>query len=170
MSDATFHLAAPVVVRPASPRLTRAALLAAVAAGVAAGFVAADGSETARAVAASGEELTRLLRFMALVKSAMALATVAAVLWRFKSPASVTTVAAYALACCAMASGPGLIWNMDHVGLGALLLHGGLAACLVLLWRDPAVAARLSAAVATRRRASGLRPVDAGGAAADRTA
>jgi hypothetical protein len=40
---------------------------------------------------------------------------------------------------------------MSHVSLGALLLHGGLVAALLLLWRDPAVGMRLSVLVANRR-------------------
>ena len=51
-----------------------------------------------------------------------------------------------------MAAGPVLIWDMVHIRLGALLLHGGLLATALLLWRDPAVGARLVALV-TRRRA-----------------
>jgi hypothetical protein len=52
-----------------------------------------------------------------------------------------------------MAAGPVLIWDMAHVGIGAALLHGGLLAMVLLLWRDAAVGARLSAIIATRRAA-----------------
>jgi hypothetical protein len=41
---------------------------------------------------------------------------------------------------------------MVHVALGAFFLHAGLIACVVLLWRDPEVSARLAVLVATRRR------------------
>ncbi len=40
-----------------------------------------------------------------------------------------------------MAAGPVLIWEMVHVRLGVLLLHSGLLAGGLLLWRDPAVGA-----------------------------
>jgi hypothetical protein len=60
-------------------------------------------------------------------------------------------VAAYALAFAGMAAGPGLIWQMAYVRTGALLLHAGLFAALILLWRDPAMGARLGAMVAARR-------------------
>jgi hypothetical protein len=52
-----------------------------------------------------------------------------------------------------MAAGPVLIWGMVQVGAGALLLHAGLLASLLLLWRDPVVGARLAALVAKRRAA-----------------
>jgi hypothetical protein len=47
-----------------------------------------------------------------------------------------------------MAAGPGVIWAMVHVGLGALLLHGGLFATILLLWRDKATAGRMAAILA----------------------
>ncbi len=50
-----------------------------------------------------------------------------------------------------MAAGPVLIWEMAHVRLGALLLHGGFLAGALLLWRDPTVGARLGDMVARRR-------------------
>ena len=58
---------------------------------------------------------------------------------------------AYAVACAAMAAGPGLIWHMDAVRTGAALLHGGLLAAVILVWRDPAVEARLAAILAGQR-------------------
>ncbi len=50
-----------------------------------------------------------------------------------------------------MAAGPVLVWDMAHIRLGALLLHAGLVASLLLLWRDPAVGARLEAIITKRR-------------------
>ncbi len=38
------------------------------------------------------------------------------------------------------------------LGLGALLLHGGLAGTIVLLWFDPAVSGRLATMVASHPR------------------
>jgi hypothetical protein len=40
---------------------------------------------------------------------------------------------------------------MAHVAAGAVLLHAGLLATVVLLWRDPAVGQRLASLVAARR-------------------
>jgi hypothetical protein len=103
------------------------------------------------AMALAGADLTHLLRAMALLKVAMAAGMAAAVLWRFGSPVTLAWWAAYALACAGMAAGPGLIWQMAYVRTGALLLHAGLFAALILLWRDPATAARLGTMVAARR-------------------
>jgi hypothetical protein len=92
-----------------------------------------------------------LLRAMALLKAMAALGVSAAILWRLGSPIGAARFGAYACACCAMAAGPMLIWTMVHIGLGALLLHGGLLSALILLWRDPAVADRLARLVAMRK-------------------
>ena len=61
--------------------------------------------------------------------------------------------AAYAPACAGEAAGPSLIWQMAYVSAGALILHVGLLAAVILLWRDPAVGARLAMIVAARRAA-----------------
>jgi hypothetical protein len=127
-----------------------------VAAGVA-GVLTTSADTTAHAIAASGEDFARLLRSMALLKALMAVGAAAAVLWRLASPIGPAWFAAYALSCAAMAAGPGMIWGMAHVGSGALLLHAGLLAAIVLVWRDPAVAARLAVLVAAKRaRLKGL--------------
>jgi hypothetical protein len=42
---------------------------------------------------------------------------------------------------------------MVYVGSGAVLLHGGIFAAVVLLWRDPSVGQRLAAMIAARRTA-----------------
>jgi hypothetical protein len=109
------------------------------------------GEATARAVADSGADLTRLLRAMAALKAMMAVAAGAAVLWRLGVPVGLAWFAGYAMAAAAMAAGPGLIWGMAHVAGGAVLLHAGLLATIVLLWRDPVVGDRLAALVAQRR-------------------
>ncbi len=114
-------------------------------------FALTDAPAASRAVADAGVELTRLLRFMAVIKGAMALAAVGALFWRLGSEVSLGRFVAYGACCTAMVAGPGLIWDMAHVGLGALLLHGGLIAVIILLWRDPAVPVRLQAALAARR-------------------
>ncbi len=116
-----------------------------------AGFVATDGATAARAVEHAGGDLTRLLRAMAAIKAAMALGVMGAVVWRLSLPASTSWLVGYGVAAAVMAAGPGLIWDMAYLGMGALLLHGGLAACAILLWRDPAVGRRLASVVTVRR-------------------
>ena len=133
--------------------LGRAVLLGALLGGAAAGLLITAAPAQEAAVATAGADLTRLLRAMAAIKALMAAAAVAAVFWRAAVPMGVARLGACAAACAAMAAGPGLIWTMAHVGLGALLLHGGLVAAIVLLWRDPAVSARLAEIVKARRAA-----------------
>jgi hypothetical protein len=135
-----------------TPVIRRAGMLTLVIAALIAGFLA-TGTEAANlAIAHDGADLTRVLRFMAAIKGLIAIAGAAAVLWRLGAAISLPWFAAYAITCAAMAAGPGLIWSMSHVALGALLLHGGLFATLILLWRDPAVGARLADMVAVKRQ------------------
>jgi hypothetical protein len=131
-------------------------MLTIMAAGLIAGFLATGTQATNLAILHDGGGLTRLMRFMAAIKLVIAIAGAAAVLWRLGVAISLPLFGVYAVSCAAMAAGPGLIWDMVHVGLGALLLHGGLFATIVLVWRDPAVAARLADMVAARRRHTGL--------------
>jgi hypothetical protein len=137
-----------------TPSAARLALLAIIAAALIAGFTFTAGTATATAIAHDGAALTRLMRFMAALKSLIALGAAAAVLWRLGAAISLPWFAAYALACGAMSAGPGLIWGMAHVGLGALLLHGGLIGAILLFWRDPAVSTRLGEMLAARRQTS----------------
>jgi hypothetical protein len=124
-----------------------------------AGFLVTGAEATNLAIGRDGADLTRVLRFMAAIKGAIAIA----VLWRLGAAISLPWFAAYAVTCAAMAAGPGLIWGMSHVALGAVVLHAGLFATMILLWRDPAVGARLADRVAARRlrdeSATAARPV-----------
>lgn len=146
-----------------SPNVSRLLLILFVAAASVSGFLIAGKDATSLAVMNDGEDLTRLLRAMAALKAFIAACAAAAVIWRLGSRVSPAWFTAYALACCAMGAGPGLIWGMAYVGTGALLLHGGLLASLLLIWRDPVVAKRLSGIIAARRHSirsqSGLRSV-----------
>ncbi len=118
-----------------------------------AGYFVTSPDLASHAAAQAGPELTRLMRGMAAIKALMALGAGAAVLWRLGAPPTLPWFAAYSLACAGMAAGPGLIWNMEYLRTGAFLLHGGLFAAVVLLWRDPAMGQRLEAAIARRRAA-----------------
>ncbi len=140
-----------------TPGLARSILAGAVLVALSAGFLAAGPAARAMAAQQAGGDLTRLLRAMAALKAVMAAAVVAAMLWRLGVAAAPVRLAGYAVAGAAMAAGPGMIWGMVNVGTGALLLHGGLLAAILLLWRDPATAARLAAALEARRRTAGQR-------------
>ena len=100
----------------------------------------------------AGSDLVLLMRFMAGVKAAMALGAVALVAWRMGAPMGRGTVAAYVSAAAVMAVGPGLIWNMQDVAYGAMAVHGGLSAIMLIAWRDrQGWNGVLGAAVARRR-------------------
>jgi hypothetical protein len=135
----------------AAPAPARAVLLLTVGAALAAGFLPTGGDAAAQV----GSELARLLRAMAVLKALMVAGMTAAVFWRLGAAVTSARLAGYSLACAVMAGGVGLIWQLAHVVAGALLVHGGLIAGALLLWRDPVVGMRLSAMVAARR---GARP------------
>ena len=120
-----------------------------------AGAVVTGRHEAAAAASAAGPDLVRLLRAMAVIKSVLALTAFGAVLWRLDAPAGAGRLAAYLASSAAMAAGPGLIWGMVHVAAGALLLHGGLAGAVVLLWTDPTTANLLAIALRKKDRESG---------------
>lgn len=122
-----------------------------IVAATAVGFLVTDEGASAASVAQAGPELVRLMRGMALLKLTMAAVALSAVFWRLAAPIRAAWFVPYALACAAMAAGPGLIWHMDSVRTGAALLHGGLLASVILVWRDPAVSTRLSSLIAARR-------------------
>ena len=145
------------IARPGAGQ-ARALVAGLVLAAAAAGFAGAVSPASGAAIANAGPDLTRLLRGMALLKAVFAGAATAATLWRLDAPVTWPRLAAYAAGCAAMAAGPGLIWSMAHVPAGALLLHGGLLATALMLWRDPATAARLDTALAARRAGSGAGP------------
>ncbi len=142
---------APAGTSTLSPAMARALLVLVTAASLAVGLLATGTEASASAIALAGTDLTHLLRAMAVLKVAVAVVMAAAALWRLGSPVTLAWWAAYALACGGMAAGPGLIWQMAYVRTGALLLHAGLLAALILLWCDPAMGARLGAMVAARR-------------------
>ena len=83
-------------------------------------------------------ELATLLRFMAVVKAGMALGAAALVGWRMGSPVRPMAALGYIAGTAGMAAGAGLIWQLGHIGAGALLVHGGLLALAGIAWVDRA--------------------------------
>ena len=135
MSEAIHN---PELVQAAARRPSmRVVLAAAVLAGGVIGFAATQEATAADAVANAGAELTRLLRAMAALKVLLAAGVVWLIDWRLRYPINPRLAAAYVIGAAVMATGPGLIWDMAHVALGALLLHGAGAMLLVLFCRDP---------------------------------
>ncbi len=137
--------------RSMSAAVARPLLFGIIGAAVLAGLFATDPASATAAVRQAGGDLTRLLRAMALIKAGLGALAVAGVWWRFGGGVGWLWFTAYSLACAAMAAGPALIWQMDHVVSGSVMLHGGLIGVVLLLWRDPEVARQLSAAIAARR-------------------
>lgn len=137
-----------------APWVARALLMAVVALAFAGGLLATDSAHTARLIVGEGGDWANLLRAMAALKLLFAVAAAAAVLWRLGAPISATRFGVYAVAAGAAWVGPGLIWGLAHIVLGAALLHAGLIATAALVWRDPATRARLSEITARRRAGS----------------
>jgi len=131
--------------------VARTLLMAVIVLAFAGGLLATDSARTARLIAGGGGDWANLLRAMAALKMLFAGAASAAVLWRLGAPISATRWSGYALGLAAAWAGPGLIWGLAHLLVGTVLLHGGLIATAVLVWRDPAIRARLSDMVACRR-------------------
>jgi hypothetical protein len=134
-----------------SPAVARAILASAILAGAVGGAIAVAPHTATAAARAAGPELARLLRAMAALKVLMAAPLVVAVVWRLGTAIGPVRLLAYATASAAMAAGPGLIWSLAQVSIGALLLHAGLIGTAILLWRDRSVRDRLEAIVAARR-------------------
>lgn len=130
----------------------QAAFAVLMGASLTAGFLLTGIEAATRAAALAGEDLTRLLRGMAVIKAAILLPAIAAILWRLGAPASSALFAAYIASAAVMTLSIGLIWHMAHVGPGALLMHAGLIGTLVLLFRDKAVGERLASALKARVR------------------
>jgi hypothetical protein len=135
------------------PVVAKTLLLVVIALASAGGMYATDSATTARMITSAGGDWANLLRAMAVLKLLFAGAATAAVMWRLGAPISATKWVCYALAAGAAWAGPGLIWGLAHIALGALLLHGGLIAMAMLVWRDPAARARLSEIIARRKAA-----------------
>jgi hypothetical protein len=123
---ATSPRAAGAIPLPRAAQLAVAiCLLAAVA-----GYLASFGR------APHDAELVPLLRFMAAVKAGMALLAVALVCWRLRFPMRPGLAAAAIGGAALMAAAPGMIWQMQHMILAAVLFHGGLLLLLGLGWAD----------------------------------
>ena len=127
---------APTPRHPLSAVQYRVALAAAVALSAAIGIVACFDATSAGAVRVAGPELTSVLRFMAVVKAAMALGAGSLAWWRLGCPVGPGVALPCIAACALMAAAPGLIWSMEHVVLGAALFHAGLLLILILSWAD----------------------------------
>lgn len=83
-------------------------------------------------------ELARLLRGMALIKAAIVVAALAALLWRFGRPLSHGLTGAYLAGAWAAAGASMLIWQLELIPAAAVAFHLGELTLLVAAWRDHA--------------------------------
>jgi hypothetical protein len=79
--------------------------------------------------------LSRLLRGMALIKGAVTIAAIAAVLWRFGWPVSKPAAAAYLLGSWSMVLATLLIWRLSCIPAAAILFHAAVLCMLFVSWR-----------------------------------
>ena len=128
----------------ARPFPLRVAVAATLIACAAASLFATPADQTAQAIASAGPELTTLLRAMAVLKLALVAGGAWLVDWRLRFPVSPLRGGLYLAGLAMMAAGPGLIWTMAHLVVGAALLHGGLVLLALVLWRDPGSPAMLA--------------------------
>jgi hypothetical protein len=135
----------------------RALALAGVLAADASGWLATAPEAVAQATQSTGAELTMLLRFMAAVKALMALAALAATVWRLGFPASPMLAIAYLGSITLMSAAPPLIWQIAHVALGAALFHAGLLLLVVALFADRGEVSALTGATIRRLRGAETR-------------
>jgi len=113
-------------------------------AALAAGFAWTGADVAAAAATRAGADLTMILRLMVALKTTLAAVLVGAIAWRLAMPASTGWLAAYFASAAIMAAGIGPTWHIAHLIAGVSMLHVGLIASAVLLWRDPGVARKLA--------------------------
>ncbi len=77
-------------------------------------------------------ELTWLLHFMTALKCLLGAGALWLVCLRFRFAISWPLASAYIAGGMVMAAGPGVMWNIAHIGLGALLFYGGLASLFIV--------------------------------------
>lgn len=77
-----------------------------------------------------------LLRGMAVIKAMFSLAAMAALWWRFGRPIAPATAAVYLVATWMTAGASVLVWQLWHIGLGAVTFHAGELTLLLVAWRE----------------------------------
>ena len=80
--------------------------------------------------------LIRLLRGMALLKGAMAIAALLAVFWRFGWPMSPPVALGYLLCTWTLAGASVLIWRLTLIPFAAVSFHAALLGILAAAWQD----------------------------------
>ena len=121
-----------------APRLLGAAgrlrFLLVVGALLAAGAAHVAGDPTA--YLQTDPKLGILLRGMAVIKAMISLAAMAALWWRFGRPIAPATAAVYLVAAWMTAGASMLVWQLWHIGVGAVAFHAGELTLLLVAWRE----------------------------------
>jgi hypothetical protein len=117
-----------------------------------AGWLAAGFDAARPSLLDSDPELAMLLRFMAGVKAAIALAVLGITAWRLGHPATPAVALLYLAAVSLMCAAPGMIWQLAYVGVGAGLFHAGLLLLLGALVADRGEATQLVGTALRRAR------------------
>jgi len=130
--------AAPLATPTASvPRLGDAArfrFLLVAGALLAAGAVYFVGDPTAYLEA--DPKLGLLLRGMAVIKAMISLAAMGALWFRFGRPIPLATATVYLVATWLTAAASMLVWQLWHIGIGAVAFHAGELTLLLVAWRE----------------------------------
>jgi hypothetical protein len=105
-------------------------LCAGAAAAVAAGSFVGEPTAALRA----DPSLSHLLRGMAVIKGALALGAIGALWWRFGRPIDEGMAKAYLCGAWFMAGAAMIVWQLGHVGVGAIAFHTGELTLLTIAW------------------------------------
>jgi len=81
-------------------------------------------------------KLGHLLRGIALIKAALTVLALGLVYWRVSRPISTRVAAAYLGGVWFMAGASMWVWELAHVGWGAVLFHAGELTILLVAWRE----------------------------------
>jgi hypothetical protein len=108
----------------------RLLLCSGAAAAVIAGSFVGDPAASLRA----DPDLGHLLRGMAVIKGALALGAIAALWWRFGRPIEDGTAKVYLCGAWFMAGAAMIVWQLAHVGVGAIAFHAGELTLLCVAW------------------------------------
>ncbi len=80
--------------------------------------------------------LVVLLRGMAVLKGAAALAAMGLAAWRFGRPVSSEAALGYGVGVWSLVAASVLIWNLSAILVAAAIFHVGLFGLLLLAWRE----------------------------------
>ena len=84
----------------------------------------------------SDPELARLLRGMALIKAALALAALAVIWWRYARPLSSGLGTVYLAGVTSMVFAAATVWQLSHLAFASILFHAGIFMLLGAAYLD----------------------------------